>query len=157
MIGIVDRVSSLPPSPKKKGAVHLSALDRPHHRGPHHSMAPTNGRLPVGAFLTNVGRGTPESHACPQHGCVGELASLSHVMFTCPVFFSFFRQCGNGSPAPGQPSASRSRHYSMPRPESYRTRPCLCSYSQARQFHLVRGGSQVSGFTFAVISRGRCT
>ena len=28
----------------------------------------------------------PEPHACPHHRCQGQLASLSHVMLTCPVF-----------------------------------------------------------------------
>ena len=48
-------------------------------------------------------------------------------------------------------------YLSMSGPEFYGSRPCLRSYSQARQFHLVRVGSQVSACTFAVISRGRCT
>ena len=43
---------------------------------------------------------------------------------------------------------------SMSGPEFFRSRPCLRSYSQARQFHLVRVGSQVSACRFEVISRG---
>ena len=63
-------------------AVHSSALDR---EGRITAWRLLHGRLFVGAFLRHVGRGTPESHACPHHGCLGQLASLSHVMLTCPV------------------------------------------------------------------------
>ena len=63
-------------------AVHSSALDR---EGRITAWRLLHGRLFVGAFLRHVGRGTPESHACPHHGCVGQLASLSHVMLACPV------------------------------------------------------------------------
>ena len=63
-------------------AVHSSALDR---EGRITAWRLLHGRLFVGAFLRHIGRGTPESHACPHHGCVGQLASLSHVMLTCPV------------------------------------------------------------------------
>ena len=59
-----------------------SALDR---EGRITAWRLLHGRLFVGAFLRHVGRGTPESHACPHHGCVGQLASLSHVMLACPV------------------------------------------------------------------------
>ena len=63
-------------------AVHSSALDR---EGRITAWRLLHGRLFVGAFLRHVGRGTSESHACPHHGCVGQLASLSHVMLTCPA------------------------------------------------------------------------
>ena len=63
-------------------AVHSSALDR---EGRITAWRLLHGRLFVGAFLRHVGRGTPESHACPHHGCLGQLASLSHVMLTCPA------------------------------------------------------------------------
>ena len=61
-------------------AVHSSALDR---EGRITAWRLLHGRLFIGAFLRHVGRGTPESHACPHHGCLGQLASLSHVMLTC--------------------------------------------------------------------------
>ena len=63
-------------------AVHSSALDR---EGRVTAWRLLHGRLFVGAFLRHIGRGTPESHACPHLGCVGQLASLSHVMLTCAV------------------------------------------------------------------------
>ena len=62
--------------------MHSSALDR---EGRITAWRLLHGRLFVGAFLRHIGRGTPESRACPHHGCVGQLASLSHVMLTCPV------------------------------------------------------------------------
>ena len=61
-------------------AVHASALDRRVT-----AWRLLHGKLFVGAFQRYIGRGTPESHLYPHHGCDAQLATLSHVMLTCPV------------------------------------------------------------------------
>ena len=47
----------------------------------------SNNMKKYSAFLRHVGRGTPKSHACPHHGCLGQLASLA--MSCSPVQFLF--------------------------------------------------------------------
>ncbi len=44
-----------------------------------------HGKLFVGAFHRHIHRGTPESHLCPHAACQEQLATLSHVMLSCPV------------------------------------------------------------------------
>ena len=56
-----------------------------------------HGKLFVGAFIRHIHRGTPESHLCPHAACQDQLASLSHVMLSCPV-----SQFGSGLQPYGQ-------------------------------------------------------
>ena len=63
-------------------AIHSAALDRP---GRVVAWRLLHGKLFVGAFNRHIHRGTPESHLCPHAACQDQLATLSHVLLSCPV------------------------------------------------------------------------
>ena len=63
-------------------AAQTAALDRP---GRVVAWRLLHGKLFVGAFNRHIPRGTPESHLCPHAACQDQLASLRHVMLSCPV------------------------------------------------------------------------
>ena len=63
-------------------AAHSAALDRPARVAVWRLL---HGKLFVGAFHRHIHRGTPESHRCPHAACEAQLATLSHVMLSCPV------------------------------------------------------------------------
>lgn len=44
-----------------------------------------HGRLFVGAFQRHIHRGSAASHLCPHGTCQQQLATLTHVFFTCPA------------------------------------------------------------------------
>jgi hypothetical protein len=63
-------------------AARSAALDRP---GQVVVWRLLHGKLFVGAFNRHIHSGTPESHLCPHAACQEQLATLSHVMLSCPI------------------------------------------------------------------------
>ena len=50
-----------------------------------------HGKLFVGAFHRHIHRGMPASHLCPHAACQERLATVSHVMLSCPISQAVWR------------------------------------------------------------------